>query len=450
MTPSVIFTFDKMITSLREAIKKFPDQRSRKNILYEIMDAASGAFSVFFTQSPSFLSHQNLLQQKHGFSNAQRLFQMQKIPSDPQIRNLLDPADPAFLSSVFTDCFRALEQSGIIDTSYRVKLGKNNQDILIALDGTEFSSSDSIHCESCSIKERGGKKYYSHSMVTPTIVAPGNNHVISLAPEFITPQDGDKKQDCEIKASKRLLTQNESFYKKLQVTFLGDDLYAHAPFCQEILDKGCNFILVCKPESHKTLYEWIKGIVKEKTVDRFDGKQHLLYTYRYVEQVPIKEQMKKGEVPLLVNFVEVTIRDRATGKQLYHNAFITNHHLTGATEEETGYILGVIIDCGRARWKIENENNNTLKTKGYHLEHNYGHGEKHLTKLLATMNLLAFLFHTMLEYMNSNYQLLRRTIKARARLFEHIRILLIYVPFDSFDQLMEYMVEGLHVKPKPT
>jgi len=34
-----------------------------------------------------------------------------------------------------------------------------------------------------------------------------------------------------------------------------------------------------------------------------------------------------------------------------------------------------IITAGRARWKIENENNNTLKTKGYHLEHNFGHGK---------------------------------------------------------------------------
>jgi hypothetical protein len=31
---------------------------------------------------------------------------------------------------------------------------------------------------------------------------------------------------------------------------------------------------------------------------------------------------------------------------------------------------------GRARWVIENGNNNVLKTKGYHLEHNFGHGHQ--------------------------------------------------------------------------
>ena len=449
MSSSVVFTFNAMIASLRNAVKTFPDHRSNKHRVYDLMDVACGAFSVFFTQSPSFPAHQQLLEQKHGFSNAKTLFGMKKIPSDPHIRNLLDRVDPTLLSPVFTDCFTALDQSGILD-SYRIKVGKQKQDLLIALDGTEFASSQNIHCDTCSTKTRDGNTYYSHSMITPTIVSPGENKVISLPPEFITPQDGDEKQDCEIKASKRLLNQYGKTYKKLEATFLGDDLYAHEPFCREILRTDCNFILVCKPESHKTLYEWIKGITTEKTVDRFDGKRHLLYTYTYVEQVPLKEPINKKEKPFLINFLEITIRERQTGQQIYHNAFITNHPLTGATEEETGHILGIIIDGGRARWKIENENNNTLKTKGYHLEHNYGHGEKHLTKVLATMNLLAFLFHTVLEYMNSQYQLLRKTIQARSRLFEHIRILLIYVPFEDFDHLMAYMVDGLKIQAKPT
>jgi hypothetical protein len=438
----VVFTFDAMIASLRSAMGHFPDKRKGANTQYEIMDAASGAFSVFFTQCPSFLSHQELMEHKYGLSNAQTLFGIKKIPSNNHIRNLLDSANPSLLGPVFADCLTALKRSGTLDM-YRVKLGKNKNDLLIALDGTTFCSSDTLHCESCSTKEREGKTQYSHSMVTPTIVAPGNDKVISLMPEFITPQDGDEKQDCEIKASKRLLATNGELYKELEVTFLGDDLYSHEPFCRDILAKQCHFLFVCKPESHKSLYEWIKGITKEKTVDRFDGKKHLLYTYHYVEQVPLKDTVKKATDPLLVNFVEVTITERATGKQVYHNAWITNHALSGATEEETGHILGVLVDSGRARWKIENENNNTLKTKGYNLEHNYGHGKKYLTKVLATMNLIAFLFHTILEYMNEKYQLLRKVIKARKRLFEHIRVLLIYVPCQNFDHFMDFMLEGL-------
>lgn len=431
-----IFGFDDMVASLRKAMGRFPDKRTGSNTQYEMLDAASGAFSVFFTQCPSFLSHQQLLEQRYGLSNARTLFRMKNIPSDNHIRDLLDPVMPSSLDSVFKTCFDALKRSNHLD-AFRVPLGEKKNDLLIALDGTEYNSSETQHCRNCSVRIRDGKTRFCHSMVTPTIVAPGNNKVISLPPEFIKPQDGDTKQDCELKASKRwIATQQKSSFKNTTVTILGDDLYAHEPFCRNLLAKGYSFILVCKPDSHKTLYEWIKGITKEKVEDRFDGKKHLIYTYNYVEAVPLKDAMKKNEDSLLVNFVEVTVTERATGKQVYHNAFVTNHPLT----ED---MLPILVDCGRARWKIENENNNTLKTKGYHLEHNYGHGSKHLSSLLATMNLLAFLFHTMLEFMDNKYRLLRKVIGARKRFFEHIRVLLIYVPCQNFNHLMDFMIEGL-------
>lgn len=431
---SIVYTFDGMIASLRSAIKTFPDNRTGKNTQYEVMDAGSAAFSVFFTQCPSFLSFQQLMEQKHGLSNARTLFGIQTIPSNNQIRNLLDEVNPAFLSPVFIDCCNALIRSGDIDT-YRVGLGEYKNDLLIALDGTTYHSSHEISCNNCSKKTKDGEIMYSQAMVTPTIVAPGMNKVISLMPEFITPQDGDIKQDCEIKASKRWI--NNLKYNLQNITLLGDDLYAHQPWCEKVLDKKYNFIFVCKPESHKTLYEWIKGITKRKVEDRFDGKKHQIYTYDYIENVPLRD----GEDALLVNFIEVTVKDRQTEKQLYHNAFITNHPLTDET-------LPIIIDCGRARWKIENENNNTLKTQGYHLEHNFGHGKKYLASLLATMNILAFLFHTMMEFMNKKYQLLRKVLGARKRLFESIRVLLIYHPYQNFDHLLDFMIEGLK-KPHP-
>ena len=40
-----------------------------------------------------------------------------------------------------------------------------------------------------------------------------------------------------------------------------------------------------------------------------------------------------------------------------------------------------IAAAGRARWKIENEGFNVLKTKGYNLEHNFGHGIQNLADL---------------------------------------------------------------------
>lgn len=425
---SVLFRFHDMIASLKRAIKRFPDKRTGTNTTYEMMDAALGAFSVFFTQCGSFLAHQRLLQQRYSLSNAKTLFGMRDIPTDNHIRDLLDTVAPGTLDTVFADCFRALEKSGNL-ASFQSNVGEN--DLLIALDGTWYFSSQTIRCKNCSSKTKDKEITYYHGMVNPAIVALGKSEVIALPPEFILPQDGDSKQDCEHKAAKRWITRCGKEYASLHTTILGDDLYCHQPMCETIRNAGFNFILVCKPDSHKTLYEWINGITETMRLKKWNGKFHEIWDYRYCAGVPLKD----GDDPFLVNWCELTMIREEDGKQLYKNAFVTNHPVTKET-------IASIVAAGRARWKIENENNNTLKTKGYHLDHNYGHGKKYLASLLATMNILAFLFHTMLEFMDEKYRLLRKTCGARAAFFNDIRMLLKYFCFRSFDRLMEFMVES--------
>ena len=95
-----------------------------------------------------------------------------------------------------------------------------------------------------------------------------------------------------------------------------------------IKDAGFNFILVCLPDSHKTLYEWIdylarSGKVHEYTNQRWTGKERLTDTYRFVNKVPSSE----GEDALMVNWCEITTT-KADGTIIYQNAFATNHSIT--------------------------------------------------------------------------------------------------------------------------
>jgi hypothetical protein len=92
---------------------------------------------------------------------------------------------------------------------------------------------------------------------------------------------------------------------------------------------------------------------------------------------------------MTVNWLEMEIAD-ATGKVTYRNSFVTDLPVDADTVAE-------LVAAGRARWKIENESFNVLKTKGYNLEHNFGHGRENLSAVLATLNLLAFAFHTLAE-----------------------------------------------------
>ena len=69
---------------------------------------------------------------------------------------------------------------------------------LIALDGTEFHCSDKIQCPNCSHRQRRRKgTEYLRTLLAATIVAPGHIRAVPLELEFMAPQDGHEKQDCE-------------------------------------------------------------------------------------------------------------------------------------------------------------------------------------------------------------------------------------------------------------
>jgi len=423
--------FEQLVKYLHKAIEKYPDKRVGRNCKYKITDAALGAFSVFFTQSPSFLQHQKLLESRFGMSNANTLFGMKHIPSDNHIRNLLDNISPKRLNSVFAHCIKRLDNAYL--TRFKTDLGG----LLIALDGTWYFSSNKISCKDCSTKTKNGITTNYHSMINPAIVAPNTKQVIALEPEFMTPQDGDHKQDCENKAAKRWLNTYGSNYAKHGVTILGDDLYSRETLVKQIKDLGFSFVLVCKPNSHKTLYEWLNGITEEKLVTKRVKGRKQVWKYSWAKQVPLSNTLNSIEV----NWLSLKITND-TGRRIYQNAFVTNHKVTSSTVEQ-------LILYGRTRWKIENEANNTLKTKGYNLKHNYGHGNKYLSSHLATMNILAFLFHTVLELADEKYRKLQEMIGRRKEYFNHIRILFQYNCFTSWNRMLWYMIEGLKKRHNP-
>jgi hypothetical protein len=135
-----------------------------------------------------------------------------------------------------------------------------------------------------------------------------------------------------------------------------------------------------------------------------------------------------------VNWCELTVTRESDAKVLYHNAFVTRHLLNTQT-------VAPVIAAGRARWKTENETHNVLKTKGYHLEHSFGHGQDHLASFLLTLNLLAFLFHTVLALVDQAYQRIRRQRGTRKGFFQDILALTKYLLFESWQHLLDFMLD---------
>ncbi len=431
--------FNRLLKSIRNSLSGLPDSRKGgNNQQYSMLDAVLSAFSVFFMQSPSFLAHQRDQERQKGRNNAQSLFGVHEIPSDNQIRNLLDPLPPSQLGEVYWSVYEELEQSGLLKEHRGM-----DETLLCALDGTQYFSSSKIHCPNCNEKQHGDKTSYSHSVIAPVLVAPNDPYVINLEPEFIIPQDGSAKQDCEQNAIKRWIGRNASRFAPYAMTILTDDLHCHQPVVALCQQHKLNFILVCLPDSHATLYQEIALLDKINAVQQvvqtaWNGRFHEVWSYRYVNSLPIRT----GEDALKVNWCELTITNQATAELLYRNAFATNFHLSDAR-------IAPVVRSGRARWKTENENHNTLKNHGYHLEHSFGHGQQFLAAFLLSLNLLAFLLHTVLQLTDTLYQQIRTELGSRTTFFADIRTLTRYLIFDSWQHLLTFMAQQLELIASP-
>ena len=157
----------------------------------------------------------------------------------------------------------------------------------------------------------------------------------------------------------------------------------------------------------------------------------MVWTVRYANDVPLTDEDKA----LRVGWLELTETDRG-GRQTYQCAWITDLPVDDGNAVE-------MAATARARWDIENGNNNILKTKGYHFEHNFGHGKSHLGNLLASMNILAFGFHELLRREDERCRMVREKLGRRDTFFQDISALMRYGLFASWSALMDFMMRGL-------
>ena len=395
---------------------------------YEYADAIKGAYGVFFFQHPSMLDYQERLKKKKERSNVETILRVNKIPSNNQITRLLDGIQsgtftPAFNHGLETaHHYKGLDQYLVLNGKYR----------LVAFDGVWFYQSEKINCPHCLHHQvKDGDTLYYHSMMAATLVKPGGRTVLPLAPEFIRNEDGKEKQDCEREAAKRWLNSKAEGYKWLNPVFMGDDLYSHYPVCTAILEKEMHFIFTCKPDSHKWLYDSIdEGCMQVKTVGKWTGREHFEYRYRWYNGVEIREERPT----LAVNVFSVEIWNREKGETAYRNSWITDLEV-----DDTNVIE--MTECARARWKIENEHNNVLKNRGYHLEHNFGHGQQYACEIYVLLNLLAFQMHGILLLLDEGYQKARGSIRRLDEFFSGLRFIFSRFLFQTWEEFIGFIIQ---------
>ena len=303
---------------------------------------------------------------------------------------------------------------------------------LVALDGTGYFSSPTIHCDSCLHKEhRNGSVTYYHQILGAAIIHPDFREVIPLMPEPIVKQDGTEKNDCERNAAKRFITKLRQDHPHLKFIITEDALSSNAPHIETLHDSGCHYILGVKQGDHTYLFQQVQAAAAAGHVasyERDDRAAGLVHRFRFVNDMPLNG----SRTDVRVNFIEYW---EVSQDQVQHFSWVTDLRVS----KRNVYPL---MRGGRARWKIENETFNTLKNQGYNFEHNYGHGEKHLSVVFAMLMMLAFLVDQTQQLCCALFRAVWAKLGSKRLLWERMRALFYDYRLDSMRELLAALYVG--------
>ena len=389
-----------------------------------LADALMSAFAMFSLKAPSLLA----FDKQRADGNVQTISGIARAPCDTRRRERLDPVSPASLRPSCTLVFRQLQRGKALEPM--VFLDGHS---LVALDGTGYFSSKTIHCASCLHKEhRNGSITYSHQMLGAAIIHPDCRAVIPLMPEPMVQQDGTEKNDGERKAAKRFIIKLRQDHPHLKCIITEDALSANAPPIETLHDYGCHDILGVKAGDHAYLFQQVQAAEHAGRVtyyERHDRAAGVVHRFRFVNDVPLHA----SNPDVRVNFLEYWERG---ADKVQHFSWVTDLRVS------TRNVYHLMRGGGRARWKIENETCNTLKNQGYNFEHNYGHGTQNLSVVFAILMLLAFLVDQVQQLCCALFQAVWAQLGSKRMLWERMRALFYDYAFASMRQLFEALWYG--------
>src|SRR2546428_8104633 len=285
---------DALFHLVRSGFATIPDPRCDDGDI-SLTDALMSAFAMFSLKAPSLLA----FDKERAEGNLHTIYGIERVPCDTHMREILDPVSPKVLRPVFKSIFRqlqrgkALESMAFLDGHY-----------LLALDGTGYFSSQTIHCASCLHKvHRNGSVTYAHQMLGAAIIHPDMRAAIPLMPEPIVKQDGTSKNDCERNAAKRFVAKLRHDHPHLKFIVTEDSLSSNAPHIETLQAHGLHYILGVKEGDHASLFEQVQAAEHARRVtdyERHDRAAGLVHRFRFVGDMPLNA----SHADMRVNFME--------------------------------------------------------------------------------------------------------------------------------------------------
>ena len=415
---------DNLIRTISDTAKMITDDRPNKvQGKISLHDVLMSAFAMMHLKFPSLLEFDEKRLDPEIENNLKTLYRVNKAPSDTHMRKVLDPVSTQELRHLFKAMFTYVQRSGWLRHFKYFEEG-----YLATIDGTGYFASGKLHCTECCVKQpNSSTPQYYHQLLGVCLVKPGRKEVLPFMPEPIIQQTDTSKNDCEVNALRRLLERINSDNPRLNLVLNLDGLYSKGPTIKLVRSYNHHYIMVARDGDHVSLLDTVDEQDKQGNVTRheyIDDKGHR-HWFRFINDVPLN----KTHPDVKVNYLEYVEYDQK-GKRRYSNIWITSLDIHRDSCMK-------IMRGGRARWKIENETFNTLKTQGYHLEHNYGHGEEHLSSNLACLMFLAFLVDQIDQLACPLFGKALESCRSKIKLWEIIRNQFTLFIIDSWCQFLK-------------
>ena len=402
-------SMDGELLKARQLFASISDHRAL-NTSHNLADIFMSGLAMFSLKYHSLLDfdQQTRLERK----NLKAVFGVESVCSDTQLRRVLDTQSAEPIRKGFAGRFSELEQTGIL-REYAYKIGTTAY-LISSCDGVQHFSSKRINCRCCLEKNhQDGRRTYHHNMLCSALVHPDKREVFIMGCEPITQQDGSKKNDCELNAAKRLFGQMESDYKDFQPHYnfliVEDALYANAPHLEQLEANQYAYIINVKPKSQKGLFAHLAGRQdRNQTKILTYSKEGIKHRFEWSNNMPLNGTKQSPRI----NFLHYQQTDKKGKKTTF--TWVTNISLNAKR-------VSAVMKAARARWKIENETFNTLKNLGYNFEHNYGHGQDHLSTTLAHLMLMAFYIDQFVQACSSTFRQIEQKFRTRVRLWATIK-----------------------------
>lgn len=347
------------------------DPRTRHD--YTMTEILLGGIFMFSVKQGS-RNEMNLDRSKGDFAaNFERLFG-KCLPHMDTIDDVLRALEDGELERLKAALVASLIEKKVFGKSRL--LGRLNR---VAVDATGVFSVPEGHCDHCLRRESStGTVSFFHNVLEAKLITP-NGFAISLATEWIENTEVYLKQDCELKAFRRLAEKLKTYFPRLPICIHADGLYPNKPFFDLCRDKDWNFIVTLKDASLKTLWDDIEMELLTSMNERRVVKAGNEQAYRWLCQ-------------LVYQGVELSWIECCETKGGKTTRFV---HVTDLTADADNVVE--LAESGRMRFMIENEGFNTLKHQGYALEHKYSRTSYTAAKNYMSLMHIAHLLNQLYE-----------------------------------------------------